>query len=210
MKYELLSIEESGNKFDYIVALRQQPNRLERWLGHRDERVAFYGHDDQWNNIDGTQPSRSIRNLLCRIWKEHRPAVNKCEDSSGVKNRNPARKRRIRSSNQPHGVGTGVAVCSQLRSIHPNLTNFPRIEDRPRELRIPGYHRIFVGSHPFALVVDEDQKDVGRFVGAARRRSQGGNQRQRHQQGRHKSSHRLHVYFAFSFLRSVFRPAAPG
>lgn len=74
MKYEFVSMKESGNHFDYIVVLRQKPNRWQRWLGRRDDRVVFYGHQDQWHTIDGTPLSRPMHKRLCQIWKAHGPS----------------------------------------------------------------------------------------------------------------------------------------
>ena len=75
MQYEFLSIEESGNGTDYILALMQKPNWLERMLGKKHERVAFYGHNDIWHPLYGLPLKTRAQRQLSEFFRANRSSA---------------------------------------------------------------------------------------------------------------------------------------
>lgn len=69
MTYEFLSIEDAGNRRDDIICLRQHPSWFERLLGHRPDRLVFYGHDNTWHRIDGWKVDEKLREKLTDFWR---------------------------------------------------------------------------------------------------------------------------------------------
>ncbi len=60
MKFKFLSLEESGNGTDFIMAVERQPNFWERLFGERAESVEFFGPHPYWTTMDG-RPRPSAR-----------------------------------------------------------------------------------------------------------------------------------------------------
>lgn len=89
MKFEFISLEDAGNKFDYIVRLRLVPdNWRDRLLRRHEKELTFYGHDDSWHTIDMTRMNPRITNVRTRMWRAHGPPAE--SKSREGPNRRPA------------------------------------------------------------------------------------------------------------------------
>lgn len=74
MKYEFLSIDDAGTSTgNFIIAVHSRPTWLEKFFGANDERVVFYGNDDNWFTITGDPVDQPIDEILHAFWDAHRP-----------------------------------------------------------------------------------------------------------------------------------------
>jgi hypothetical protein len=73
MKCRFLSLEESGNGTDFIMAIECQPNVLERLAGDHPEVREFFGPRPAWITMDGMAAPRKIQQVLDKFWQEHLP-----------------------------------------------------------------------------------------------------------------------------------------
>ena len=71
MKYKFVSLVESGNGTDFIMAVEEQPNPLERLLGRHAERVEFFGPHPYWVTMDGRMAIPPVERELERLWNDH-------------------------------------------------------------------------------------------------------------------------------------------
>lgn len=75
MKYRFLSMEESGNGADFIMAVERQPNIWQRLAGQHAERVTFVGPRPYWITMEGMIAPRQVERALNQFWKAH-PSKN--------------------------------------------------------------------------------------------------------------------------------------
>jgi hypothetical protein len=73
MKYQFVSLAESGNGVDFIILVERQPNVWQELLGRCPERLAFFGPRPQWITMEGIVAPRRVERVLNRFWNEHRP-----------------------------------------------------------------------------------------------------------------------------------------
>ncbi|HEX4144119.1 MAG TPA: hypothetical protein VHY91_11350 [Pirellulales bacterium] len=73
MTYRFLSLEESGNGTDFIMAVEEQPNFWQRLLGRHAETVEFFGPHPHWITMDGMIAPRRVERVLDQFWRSHPP-----------------------------------------------------------------------------------------------------------------------------------------
>jgi hypothetical protein len=73
MRYKFLSVTESGNGTDFIMAVEKQPRLWQRWLGRRVEEVEFFGPHPEWVTMQGMIAPPRVQQILDEFWKANLP-----------------------------------------------------------------------------------------------------------------------------------------